>query len=270
MVEWAVAIVAAAVALVTAAIILTGRQDLAWSASRASEAPRLRNRIPPVIYRTYSTPTALKARHKKAIELTGKANPGVRQVVLYDRDVDAFMQSAYGGTRAGRAYASINPAYGAARADLFRYCLLYRNGGIYLDIKSGAKALGSLLRPDDCMLVSTWGRPCNWGKYGKSNVEYQQWWLACEPGSPVMRDVIDEVVRRIELYREGTSTDDTRSAVLATTGPIPFTAVVRRYVGTEHLRKVAPDGSGCMVYSVVAGAHKPGASYSSYRGPLIN
>ena len=36
-------------------------------------------------------------------------------------------------------YLRIDPVYGAARADLFRYLLLYRTGGVYLDIKSAAR-----------------------------------------------------------------------------------------------------------------------------------
>ena len=33
------------------------------------------------------------------------------------------------------AYSKINPIYGAMKADFFRYCVLYKTGGIYLDIK---------------------------------------------------------------------------------------------------------------------------------------
>jgi mannosyltransferase OCH1-like enzyme len=40
------------------------------------------------------------------------------------------------GAKILRYYERINPNYGAARADLFRYLLLYKVGGAYLDIKS--------------------------------------------------------------------------------------------------------------------------------------
>ena len=34
-------------------------------------------------------------------------------------------------------FRAIEPRYGAAVADFFRYCVLYREGGVYLDAKAG-------------------------------------------------------------------------------------------------------------------------------------
>lgn len=46
---------------------------------------------------------------------------------------DHFMSKTFGGTKIGWAYSAINPLIGASRADIWRYCVLYSYGGLYLD-----------------------------------------------------------------------------------------------------------------------------------------
>lgn len=38
-----------------------------------------------------------------------------------------------------QAYQTIHPEYGPARADFFRYCIMYLKGGVYVDMKSECK-----------------------------------------------------------------------------------------------------------------------------------
>ena len=46
-----------------------------------------------------------------------------------------FIKSSY-GQREIASYNRINKSYGAARADYFRYLLLYQKGGVWLDAKT--------------------------------------------------------------------------------------------------------------------------------------
>jgi mannosyltransferase OCH1-like enzyme len=68
--------------------------------------------------------------------------------------MDEFMEKFYGG-KVNNAYKKIIP--NAARADLFRYCLIYEKGGVWLDIKSAAKPLCDLIKKYDKLIFSTWG-----------------------------------------------------------------------------------------------------------------
>ena len=53
------------------------------------------------------------------------------------------------------AYERINPCYGAAKADLFRYCVIYKLGGIYIDIKSRIDAKpNEFISPTDELILS--------------------------------------------------------------------------------------------------------------------
>lgn len=52
---------------------------------------------------------------------------------------DAFMRKVFAGTSVLWAYELINPLVGAARADIWRYSVLYTYGGVYLDDDSDIK-----------------------------------------------------------------------------------------------------------------------------------
>ena len=56
------------------------------------------------------------------------------------------------------AYHAINPAVGAAKADIWRYCVLYVYGGLYLDDDSDIRTpLDEVVKPDDHLLMSEEG-----------------------------------------------------------------------------------------------------------------
>ncbi|MCP9809814.1 hypothetical protein KBY58_10255 [Cyanobium sp. HWJ4-Hawea] len=77
---------------------------------------------------------------------------------------------------------------GAARADLWRLLVLYREGGIYMDVDAHLVwPVNSLLRddPSEIFLV---------GKDGR----FTNYFLASSPGNPWIKLLIDEVLRRIE------------------------------------------------------------------------
>ena len=61
------------------------------------------------------------------------------------------------------AYNRLNPRYGPARADFFRYVIMRDHGGIYLDLKSGiSKPINEVLQPLaplPPLLFCTWGFP---------------------------------------------------------------------------------------------------------------
>ncbi len=52
---------------------------------------------------------------------------------------DSFINTTFADTSINWAYNVINPLIGAARADIWRYCVLYLHGGLYLDDDSDIK-----------------------------------------------------------------------------------------------------------------------------------
>ena len=94
-------------------------------------------------------------------------------------------------SRIRAAQRRINPQYGAARADLFRYALLYTRGGIYLDIKS--VAIDDIAKRLLLSMIPLWSlsgtRQVSYPNlpaqmpYACEYGEYQQWWMASAPGT---------------------------------------------------------------------------------------
>ncbi|MBP0495848.1 glycosyltransferase family 32 protein [Pararoseomonas indoligenes] len=148
-----------------------------------------------------------------------------------DAAVSQFIRDAYGSNILAR-FERIDPRYGAARADVFRYLLAYHTGGVYLDIKSTAsRPLDELLLPNDRLILAQWPEDAafdGWGSHdwdfaGRiKGGEFQQWHVICAPGHPYMHAVINAVLRNIDCYipqMHGCGVN----AVLRLTGPIAYT-----------------------------------------------
>lgn len=71
---------------------------------------------------------------------------------------DNFMSTIFAGTSILWAYNAINPAVGAAKADIWRYAVLYTYGGVYLDDDSDIrKPLDEIIQETDYLLMSEEG-----------------------------------------------------------------------------------------------------------------
>ena len=112
-------------------------------------------RIPFIIYRTWKN-TNLNEQFMHAWNTTSINNPEFEQKLYTDLDVNSFINDFdYPGLK--KAYNRINPKYGAARADLFRYAILYKNGGFYMDIKTYTEcSIKDKLGNNDAFLLSKW------------------------------------------------------------------------------------------------------------------
>jgi hypothetical protein len=131
----------------------------------------------------------------------------------------------------------IQNEYGAMKADFFRYIVMYYEGGLYLDIKSGVKENVFLkLEESVKMYVANWVefQHRKWGKHPelKGKAEFVQWFILTKPENPILRDIIILMCLKIIFYHKwfhGVG----RSAVLNITGPILFSEVIYRNLNRE-------------------------------------
>ena len=84
------------------------------------------DKIPKIIVQTYNKPIP-----NKVYEQFKKYAKGYKHVIFNDKDCRDFIQKHF-----PQAISKFNSFGGPHKADLFRYCFLYINGGIYLDIKT--------------------------------------------------------------------------------------------------------------------------------------
>jgi hypothetical protein len=230
-----------------------------------------------------------------AWNFTQSQNPTFKQILFTDADMEQFMHVEYGrrapwGDAVLRAFKRINPIYGAARADLFRYALIYVRGGIYMDIKSASRDMSTILHRNDRMLLSHWPEYSIvrfWSRMHlrKSVGEYQQWWLAAACGNPAMEKVINITIDNIMNHKsyDGDVTicryaraviGDSLALylipgcrgtdILWTTGPFAFTRAIDHFLTTKgharHVRVLAPDGDNTFIYDYI-GKHRSYANH---------
>lgn len=154
---------------------------------------------------------------------------------LWDEDaIEQFIREHYGETILNNYYRRINPRYGAARADLFRYLLIYKVGGLYLDAKStlSKQALNALLGGSYTAYLTHWDKSYL-GAGGHPELahikggEYLQWMLCYAPGHPLLRQVIIEVLRNIDQYNPFRDRVG-KLGVLRLTGPIVYSLAIEK------------------------------------------
>lgn len=177
-----------------------------------------------------------------SLQTTALNAPGWTQKIWSDADNEAFLKQYFGPNhKITKAYYLINPVYGAARADLMRYLIIYVFGGLYLDMKSCVTGPIPDMPADKDIIVSKWAD--SGYRTGHAHLftdgEFQNWYVYARAGSPVLKHIIERVVSNVFLMHENPTrgrvlnyiTDVSAPAqlVLVTTGPIAFS------MGIEHV-----------------------------------
>jgi hypothetical protein len=226
--------------------------------------------IPKIIHQTYSSPEIPEfARHN--VESLRQLNPGWVYQYWSDKNRHDFIYQYYGWDIL-QQYLRINPRYGAARADLFRYLLIYQLGGVYLDIKSGCKVpFDEIIRPDDQYLLAHWengpGEPFQgWGLHpvickDLPRGEYQQWHIIAAPGHPFLEHVINSALDNLVKYIpqvHGTG----MYPVLAMTGPIAYTLAIAS-IQSFHSYRLFDSHDAGLKYSIMG--WRPRHAMNSYK-----
>lgn len=227
-------------------------------------------RIPRLLHQTWvcRPVSLLPERITNNIKHLQELNPTWQYQLWEDESVEAFIKGEY-GEEIWHYYTRISSRYGAAKADFFRYLLIYRLGGVYLDIKTSlSKPLDEGIEPTDRLLLSYWdnrpGEPhYTWGYYPElrhlsTRGEFPQWYIACAAGHPFVRTLILRVMHNIDHY-SALSVGVGLRGVLRTTGTIVYSLVMHE----ERLK----DTTGTLS-EVVEGFERLGLIYSIYEADL--
>ena len=196
--------------------------------------------IPRLIHQIFLT-GELSSRLKRHVVDLKARNPGWTHTLYDNERAERFIVEHYNLRMLG-IYRRIDPAYGAARADLLRHLIVYKLGGVYLDVKSDARRpLDEVLYPDDKYILTQWrngpGQPQQgYGLHPELEHiyggEYQNYHLIAAPGHPFTEAVINKIVGNILCYRPWSGVG--KMGVVRTTGPVAYTLAV------HPLRAMAP------------------------------
>ena len=141
-------------------------------------------KIPKVIYQTYKKN---KPKNKYMIEFLEKNTDFKYE--FYDDDMcEEFIKNNF-DNRTLTAFQKLNK--GAAKADLWRYCVMYKNGGVYLDLDSSIH-----INLDE--IINKYN---NYILYDSSN-NLVQWIMMYSPNNKLLKKTIEMSVDRIHNNEE--------------------------------------------------------------------
>jgi len=182
--------------------------------------------IPKVVYQTWYCKTKIPQQYQIILEHNRSLNPDYEFVLYDDDDLNNFFKNS----KFANTFFRINPHYGAARADFFRYVIINMNGGIYLDIKI------KCLTPFSQWITNQHGMLSYWeGLYFQKDVlqnrkgELQNWHIIFEKHHPFLRALIQSIVLKVNCL-ENPAAHIGKQAVLEHTGPLIYTKVMEREI----------------------------------------
>lgn len=243
--------------------------------------------IPKIIHQTYKS-HELPPQIRVIVDELKAKNPNWAHRFYTDDDIINYITTHF-DEHTLLAYQKINPVYGAAKVDLFRYLVLYQEGGVYLDVKSTCiYPLDDVIKEDDTFIVTQWQNQKGQKdegtglfslfteKLGIKDGEYQQWFIICEKHSPVMKHVVNTIINNILTYRAwdyGFFSYGKRG-VLAVTGPIAYTKAIHQIQHQHPIRFVRFDKDIGFEYNAIANnqSHTQVLKnhYANYKTHIVN
>ena len=194
---------------------------------QTKQQEEIRNGVPLVIYeswKTHEVPTGMRDNIMTLL----KANPEFDYYLYSDEDCAAFIEDNY-EAEVLAAFKSLKP--GAYKSDLWRYCILYKLGGVYLDIKSYSTVpLVDILDEVGTVYVrdmDAYGYQMIAGDFEFGHCLYNGF-MASPPKNEIFKACIDDIVKscRGRLYK--------RNAI-DVTGPCLLGSVVQRQISKEFI-----------------------------------
>ena len=203
--------------------------------------------IPKTIHQTLPHFMGIPEEVQRNIRLLRNANPSWKHKLYDDKSVRAYLKNNLSADDYS-LIERINPKYGVVLADLFRYLVIYNEGGVYLDIKSTAKQpLDEVLSDSVTYLLSQWrnGKGQEFEGAGiykelgdqRFGGEFQQWHVIARPQHPFLKRVIENALGNIRSYT-ASSFGVGKIGVLRLTGPICYTLSILSVLREHDFQRV--------------------------------
>ena len=207
--------------------------------------PHATRKIPNHVYQTWISPV-FPYMHARALQRFRRLNSDYTFSFFDDQRMAQYMNSNFAGHPILELFHGDHMPSG--KADIWRYCMLFREGGIYCDIDSAlAVPLRELLHEESSELISfekdKWSDQLSLDRYAdpdvflpgppesiKSNLDYPDhsminWLLCFEKGSPILEELINLIVRHAHFYRNK-KFENVSLAGNHFTGPLALTQAV--------------------------------------------
>lgn len=239
--------------------------------------PSAHDSIPNVIIQTWEE-KSFSALHALQILIFRARNSG-----LHHRLFDAFERDTYMETRwSDHKILSVYRAsrFGALRADIFRYCIIWDLGGYYFDISKGLRgSVVDIKSKNSTGLITFENNPYPSLKSAESkgllfhDKLVCQWGFGFSARHPLLGMHIEEICNRASIFADKVF-ENPKAAILGFTGPLAFTETVHRYSllqGMDGISQAGIDFNGRGIYSMLGSGfrHRRFPSYALRKGEKI-
>lgn len=242
--------------------------------------------FPKIVWQTIPTPRdeagrSFESHFREKRRIMMGNNPSWTFELVDDQRMEEMMRSM--PSRLYRAFLSLNPRLGAARADLWRYCALYTYGGVYIDADVCIiEPLDRWLLANDSLVVlyeptpypyhdpsrvfareprlafdalavynalQAAGQWIDAPQTSLIDVNVAQWFFATRPGHSVLRGAMWRAADLIDAWVDNNTTAhlSARMKVLYLTGPVVWNFAVRSVINqnVDSVRILGICHQGC-------------------------
>jgi hypothetical protein len=195
------------------------------------DGPGQVNGVPLVIYETYGS-LSVPPKMKECMDKLRHANPEFKHYLYSDAECLAFIKENFDQDVA-EAFTVLKP--GAYKSDLWRYCILYKRGGVYMDIKlytSDGVSLKDIIQEMPQLFVLDTDYSSN---LCAAKLSIYNAFMISPPDNPIFKTCIDRIVAccKERCYTE---------SYLGVTGPCLLGSVIAEGLpsGREEYKKNHP------------------------------
>ena len=203
-------------------------------------------KIEPNFFQTFKS-SKVDEDHNEKYSNFRKKNPEFNFYFFDDLDMDEYMEKNWSHRKIYKIYK--DSIFGASKADIWRYCILYQYGGIYLDFDSSIEFELSTIPNDVSEFISfeknkissqisedytpDYAFLNNLPKEYKDKIHPEnlviQWLLIYKKNHPILMTAIEEIEKNYEFFL-GKKFKSAHMAIVNYTGPVILTKAVRDYV----------------------------------------
>jgi mannosyltransferase OCH1-like enzyme len=213
--------------------------------------------IPKVVYQTWESRYLPRRLRREIVEFRER-NRDFSFKLFDRRERDFYMQTNWGHRPVFEIYQSA--AFGQIKADIFRYCILFDNGGFYFDINKGIRSsLGRLLEDNPEAVISFEGHNERLNFQDLRNTQILlphhyiiQWGMAFKAQHGILKLVLRNIEDSFHSF-ESKMFQNPKKAILEFSGPIAFTKAVHEFEARNTLvgvKQVGVDFEGQGIFTM--------------------
>jgi mannosyltransferase OCH1-like enzyme len=233
--------------------------------NQKAKFPR-QQKIPPIVYQTWETQDFGRKHAKSMVEFRRKNDD--LDFFLFDRhERDCYMQKTWGDRLISEIY--FRSEFGALKADIFRYCLIYDKGGYYFDISKGLGNRLTSLHSPDAEGIITYENSDYLGGVGPAVLSHPgnvvvQWGFGFAPKAGLLELHIQRLEASFDDFL-GKTFENPKMAILEFTGPIAFTRSLHIFArSAANMANIVQRGKDFDGYGIFA---LPGSGSRYFRSP---